>query len=604
MTGNFQIYIDRLGTAGSYAGIGSRRLSELNSFFLFKAAFVLALSGYRNNSGHADGSDMSTEVGAIEALRFLLGLSNDNDVSLYLNRIIEISLPWEGFNGGRSSPGYNSFRTEEAALIASKFHPVFSRLDRKSKMLMSRNSNQILGRNLTPEEHVKFVMCYTSDQAYKSSMCSSKSGGTGQAIRLADTYGKPIFNISFPEHYSRIESYINKFCSDFFIKHSIDLLNVIETSYREYKGVRNYSEGSFIDRVMSGNYDVVVHDMNCFNAATSDLSKALFEHFPQLKEADSLTKKGDRSKLGFYSKTTVNINGKSVVLVNAYTQFNASDHSDSLHCDYKAIKNILYNLSSEFSDRNLLISKIGVGQGNGCWITISNIIENNSSNFSNVAVVNFDRSEYVNKYVSPNKLIKKDYSFEDFEFFHGSECILSQWHPSKFIENGLVFAHCEQYMMYQKAMLFNDSFNAKRIMSTKSPGGCKQLGWEVKQFKEEIWVKHRENIIFKGNFLKFTQNPLMLDYLLRLNDKIIVEASRTDKIYGVGMDVRHKDITNPQAWVGLNLLGKAHHRVRNFIISNYQSLGLDESCMLVINNYLAEQGGVALNENSTQMALI
>ena len=55
---------------------------------------------------------------------------------------------------------------------------------------------------------------------------------------------------------------------------------------------------------------------------------------------------------------------------------------------------------------------------------------------------------------------------------------LSNWYPSPFEKDGISFAHMEQYMMYQKALQFQDTEIAQQILQTDNPGKVKALGRE------------------------------------------------------------------------------------------------------------------------------
>lgn len=68
-----------------------------------------------------------------------------------------------------------------------------------------------------------------------------------------------------------------------------------------------------------------------------------------------------------------------------------------------------------------------------------------------------------------------------------------------------------------------------------------------------------------GNFHKFTQNKKLMDYLLSTGDRIIVEASPTDTIWGIGLSQDSKMIDNPHTWKGENLLGFALMEVRGLL---------------------------------------
>lgn len=136
----------------------------------------------------------------------------------------------------------------------------------------------------------------------------------------------------------------------------------------------------------------------------------------------------------------------------------------------------------------------------------------------------------------------------------------SQWYISKFVdEAGVCYSSCEQYMMYQKAILFNDLESAKQILKTANPAEIKKLGQTVKYFNEKKWVKHRENIVYQGNLLKFRQNPRLKSVILSKTGMKFVEASPYDRVWGIGYTAADAP-ANYHNW-GLNLLGKALDRV-------------------------------------------
>jgi ribA/ribD-fused uncharacterized protein len=141
---------------------------------------------------------------------------------------------------------------------------------------------------------------------------------------------------------------------------------------------------------------------------------------------------------------------------------------------------------------------------------------------------------------------------------------LSQWYHSPFKENETIFLTAEHYMMAKKAELFKDYTILEKILTSKTPIEAKKLGRKVKGFDEKIWGAKRFEIVVAGNLLKF-QNPALREFLLGTKDKILVEASPVDRIWGVGLVEDDKNISNPFFWRGLNLLGFALIKVRNLI---------------------------------------
>lgn len=103
----------------------------------------------------------------------------------------------------------------------------------------------------------------------------------------------------------------------------------------------------------------------------------------------------------------------------------------------------------------------------------------------------------------------------------------------------------------------------QKILATDDPALTKNLGREVKNYKDEIWKQHRVEIVLRGNTAKFTQNEKLNAFLQATGDKILVEASPDDKIWGICLYEHHADAPNPAKWRGMNLLGFALMEVRD-----------------------------------------
>lgn len=139
----------------------------------------------------------------------------------------------------------------------------------------------------------------------------------------------------------------------------------------------------------------------------------------------------------------------------------------------------------------------------------------------------------------------------------------SQWWESAFVVEGIEYNSAEHWMMAKKALLFNDETIFKKIIEVKSPAEAKKLGREVQNYNDEIWLQNRYQIVKEGNLHKFSQHQDLKEFLLNTKDRILVEASPIDAIWGIGMASDHQDINNPKKWRGLNLLGFALMEVRD-----------------------------------------
>jgi ribA/ribD-fused uncharacterized protein len=143
----------------------------------------------------------------------------------------------------------------------------------------------------------------------------------------------------------------------------------------------------------------------------------------------------------------------------------------------------------------------------------------------------------------------------------GKSCF-SQWYEASFKLDGVRYASAEHYMMAAKARLFDDPRLLERILAARSPGEAKVLGREVAGFDEARWNAERVGIVIEGNLGKFGQNASLKKYLLGTADRVLVEASPVDAIWGIGLAASDPLAAEPATWQGLNLLGFALMEVR------------------------------------------
>lgn len=167
----------------------------------------------------------------------------------------------------------------------------------------------------------------------------------------------------------------------------------------------------------------------------------------------------------------------------------------------------------------------------------------------------------ISKQINMTKIVAFWKPKEQFGYF-------SNWFISPMIdENGTRYEHVEMFMMAGKAKLFNDKFMLEQILKTTSPMRCRALGRKVTNFDERTWRREARNIVKQGLRLKFN-DPTLRRYLLETGDAILVEASPSDKIWGVGMTADNPDITDSTKWKGTNWLGQCLMDVREEVKQN------------------------------------
>ncbi|MFC7617116.1 NADAR family protein [Actinokineospora soli] len=143
----------------------------------------------------------------------------------------------------------------------------------------------------------------------------------------------------------------------------------------------------------------------------------------------------------------------------------------------------------------------------------------------------------------------------------GKGC-LSQWWPVDFEADGHPFASAEHYMMWRKATLFGDAGIAGQVLAAASPAAAKDLGRRVRGFDHARWEAERYGIVVAGNLAKFGQHDDLRRFLLSTGDRVLVEASPVDPVWGIGLAADDPRARDRATWRGLNLLGFALTEVR------------------------------------------
>lgn len=140
---------------------------------------------------------------------------------------------------------------------------------------------------------------------------------------------------------------------------------------------------------------------------------------------------------------------------------------------------------------------------------------------------------------------------------------MSQWWPVNFEEDGIVYKTAEHYMMVGKAKVFRDHEMIVKIIACETPKEAKAFGRKVANFDAKIWDQHKYRIVVQANVLKFSQNPDLKEFLLSTGNKVIVEASPRDLIWGIGLGEHNPKSQDPHTWRGRNLLGFALMEARD-----------------------------------------
>ena len=140
---------------------------------------------------------------------------------------------------------------------------------------------------------------------------------------------------------------------------------------------------------------------------------------------------------------------------------------------------------------------------------------------------------------------------------------LSNWYHSDFLIDDVEYTSMEQYMMYQKAIRFQDISIAEEILATQDVAQIKELGRSVSGYNDNIWSGIRQIVVYEGLKAKFAQNDNLRRQLVETQDAILAECAVKDCIWGIGLSMHDPNRLNLEQWRGKNLLGYTLMMVRD-----------------------------------------
>ena len=135
-----------------------------------------------------------------------------------------------------------------------------------------------------------------------------------------------------------------------------------------------HTKGNLLDLAEEGKFEVVIQGCNCFNAMGGGIAREIASRYPNIKEVDSKTLRGDYNKLGNYTSGIINVSDKhAFIIINAYTQYETSTGNDVF--EYTAFKLILQKMVRLWGTYNIGLPYIGMGLANGDKTKILAMIE-------------------------------------------------------------------------------------------------------------------------------------------------------------------------------------------------------------------------------------
>ena len=157
---------------------------------------------------------------------------------------------------------------------------------------------------------------------------------------------------------------------------------------------------------------------------------------------------------------------------------------------------------------------------------------------------------------------------DDSTVFFGCNSPLSNHHPSPFTLDSIQYSCVEQYLMTQKAALFNAMPIYLNIMTMTDPVDMKRAahGKNIQGYNQEAWHNAAPNILQKALLAKYTQNVHLHHFLLS-TDKYKLGEATDDPFWGIGMRLGNPNVHKTSLWKD-NLMGQTSEYVRQHLMTN------------------------------------
>jgi O-acetyl-ADP-ribose deacetylase (regulator of RNase III) len=129
----------------------------------------------------------------------------------------------------------------------------------------------------------------------------------------------------------------------------------------------------------------MAHQANCFHIMGGGIASAIRQRYPMAYEADLKTRKGDRAKLGTFSRSSTG-DAPSKVIYNVYSQFNLSQGIGDRATQYDMVdiglRAVLHDMAGHHTvfstaDEQLVLGlpyNYGCVLGGGSWRIVEAII--------------------------------------------------------------------------------------------------------------------------------------------------------------------------------------------------------------------------------------
>lgn len=144
-------------------------------------------------------------------------------------------------------------------------------------------------------------------------------------------------------------------------------------------------DGNLIELFKQGEFDIIVHQCNCFNTMGAGIAAVIAQEYPEAEAADQATRVGDINKLGTFEA----VQTKDGIIINLYTQYSTGMRF-GVPTSYLALREGLRAIAKQFKGQRIGTYPLGCNRGGADWATVRNILVNTVCHENDVTIVNYN----------------------------------------------------------------------------------------------------------------------------------------------------------------------------------------------------------------------
>lgn len=150
---------------------------------------------------------LTSIVKKLDSLGYTARTGSMKGLDVYVEEIttnVELQLPWKNFNNKESK---NTYSSPEILAIAKSLQPGFDELALPIKGFLAKNVRVLLGGKGI--SRAIFLLCHSEDGVDNARQVTSRTASVGHAIKVADKFNIPVFNLKNSNVEEQLMSYLN-----------------------------------------------------------------------------------------------------------------------------------------------------------------------------------------------------------------------------------------------------------------------------------------------------------------------------------------------------------------------------------------------------------